>query len=626
MEEIVLLVGNPNAGKSTLFNRLTGGHAHVGNWHGVTVDALEGRVEIDGKRLKLVDLPGIYNAEGRSMEEKFACRYVAERPQAALIFVAECSSAVRALSLLNVLTKGGRRCMLVLTKQKRFEREGGKIDKVGLEKLLGIPVCYAEDGAIASAIAHMLISQPREVQVSGMGALYVPPRQGLSRADNFILNGFFGIPIFAFLLFCAFFFTFQEGMPGDIMKSGVEWFFTGFLGGFAEGISSPIVKSLVQSGILQSLGSVLCFLPQIALLHLFLILLEESGLMSRLAVLTDGTLHKIGLSGRAVFSLLMGFGCTAAAITTTRGLDDRGIQRRAILCLPYISCSAKLPVYLALSASFFENPFLAVLLLYAVGIALSMIVALFLKGQTQPLAMELAPLQIPHPFFVTKSLLFQIKQFIIKVATVILAFFLVSWMLSSFDFTFTLCAVEDSMLAKLCGSISWVFAPAGMNDWRIAYAAISGLIAKENVAGAIAMFYGSFPFGAASAFAFAIFILTCSPCVSAIAASARELGARKALLYATLQTGSALILCYAVYFCLIGGAIWFLPLAAFLAATFIIGIRFEKVHRNNRNHSKKVHRRHLCAGIDVFKRALKKQRGSCERREGGGRLHTETAR
>lgn len=334
------------------------------------------------------------------------------------------------------------------------------------------------------------------------------------------------------------------------------------------------------------------FLPQIAMLYLFLILLEESGLMSRLAALTDGIFSRFGLNGRAVFSLLMGFGCTAAAIATTRGLEDKKIQRRVILCLPYISCSAKLPVYLALSASFFPNPFVAVVLLYSLGVALSFFAALFLKEkEREPFLLELAPLQIPRPVFVLKSLLFQVKQFIIKVATVILAFFLASWLLSSFDFTFTFCKAEESMLAVLCGGLKYLFAPVGMNDWRIAYAALSGLVAKENVAGSLYLFFGeTFPFGARSAFSFAVFMLAASPCVSAIAACAREVGKRRALLYAAVQTGSALLLSYTTYFALSFGTacIFILPVPiAFLIAGKHV---FENLRRKRKHKLKNLHR------------------------------------
>ena len=599
MQEVkLLLVGNPNAGKSTLFNKITGGHAKVGNWHGVTVGALEKKIVLKSGSVTVCDLPGIYAADALSMEEKLAVSYVDANKDAPLIFVSECGTLDRSLSLFFRLA-AGRRAMLVLTKEKRFLREGGYINFKALSEKLNIPVLSAEKynkKALLKELDRFLFApqgaRQEVVEFTLDTVLFRPARTGLSRADKLLTSGWFCFPFFVILLLAAFFITFYPRLLGDLMKSGLEAFFSDFLGGYAEKISSPVLRSFVKDGILSSVGGVLGFLPQIALLYLFLILLEESGLLSRLAALTDGAFSKVGLNGRAMFSLLMGFGCTAAAIATTRGLDDKKMQRRVILSLPYISCSAKLPVYLALSASFFKNPFVAVVLLYALGVALSFLVALFLKEKKRdPFILELAPLQIPRPAFVVKSLLFQIKQFIIKVATIILAFFLLSWLLSSFDFTFTFCGAEGSMLATLCGGFQYLFAPIGLNDWRVAYAALSGLIAKENVAGALMMFFGEeLPFSAHSAFAFAVFMLATSPCVSAIAASAREVGKGRALLYALIQTVSALLLSYLTYFALSFGTacIFILPV---LVAFLIVGKKtFENLRRKRKHNFKRVHR------------------------------------
>ncbi len=605
----ILLVGNPNAGKSTLFNALTGGNAKVGNWHGVTVGALEKEAKLGKFRAKVCDLPGIYSLEGMSMEEKGAARYVKAHENAFLLFVTECGALERILPLLSGLARDGK-CALVLTKKRQFLRRGGSLDEETLRRELSLPVFCAEGlsrRALREKVANLIENEEvaRSSADAGRGSVtaqrakryaqslygYRRPSEELSKTEKLLANGFVAIPLFFAALGLSFYITFAPGLLGDFLKTAIDKFFSEYLAGFAGKISSPVLRGFVCDGLLKSLGSVLCFLPQIALLFLFLLLMEESGFLSRLAMLTDGVFQKVGLSGRAMFSLLMGFGCSAAAIMTTRALDDKKIQKRVILCLPYISCSAKLPVYLTLSASFFQDPFLAVLLLYALGVGLSFAVALFLKREAPPFVMELAPLQIPRPGFLAKSLYFQIKQFIIKLGTVILAFFLASWLLSSFRWDFTYCAPDESILASVCGGLKYLFAPIGCCDWKIAYAALSGLVAKENVAGALSMFYGGFPYSAASAFAFAVFLLACSPCVSAIAASAKELGWRTALWNALMQTVSALLLSYLVYFLLTGGGIYLLLLLIPLFAALLIRKnKDEKIHGSKRGFSSKLHR------------------------------------
>lgn len=585
----IFLVGNPNAGKTTIFNALTHAHAKVGNWHGVTVGAAEKEGAFGDGRAVYVDLPGIYTQQGRSMEEKATRAALDADPDAGVLFVAECATLPRVLPLFYALCRG-RRAAIALTKKGRFIRRGGRADVKELSRSLGVPVFFASKKGLSDEVAKIKNSAP---VVGEMGQLsgYIPMRDTLSRIDRLFLNGFFAAFFFLFSLGAAFFLTFAPGAPGDLMKSGIEKLFSDVLAGFAGRIGSPVLRSLLADGLLPGLGTVLGFLPQILMLFAFLILLEESGLLSRLAALTDGIFSKIGLNGRAVFSLVMGFGCTATAILTTRGLDDKHVQRRTILCLPYISCSAKLPVYLTLGSSFFPNPFLAVCVLYVLGVGVSLIVAIATDNTPRSaFVMELAPLQCPRPLFVLKSLLFQAKQFIMKTATVIFAFLLASWLLSSFDFGFRLCAVEESMLAKICREFGWLFAPAGMNDWRIAYAALSGLVAKENVAGSLAMLCGEFPYDAASAFAFAVFVLTCSPCVSAIAATAHELGWKRALLYAFLQTVGAVLLCYLAYALWQGGALYALLTVLPVLTFCLLRKRNEGVHRPRKHNARRIHR------------------------------------
>lgn len=596
----LLLIGNPNAGKSTLYNALTGGHARVGNWHGVTVSALEGEAMLSGNRVRIADLPGVYSADGLSMEERAACAYLEACPEGVVCLVTECAALPRSLALLSALAKG-RRAILVLTKKRQFVRQGGKLEEHELERCLGIPVVSAEGvppRELCERVGEALLraGRPRGASEEGRSLpkeVYTRAPMRLTKFDRFLLHPAAACAVFALLLAAAFFLTFSPVGPGGLLKGLIEALIAQIKEAFQTHIPSPVLCSFVGEGLVGSVGGVLCFLPQIGMLFFFLSLLEESGLLSRLAFFTDGTLSRVGLSGRAVFSLLMGFGCTAAAILSTRGLDDKRMQRRVILCLPYLSCSAKLPVYLTLASSFFQDPFLAALLLYVLGAGLSFAVLLFLGGEKgAPFVLEFAPLRLPEAKTVAKALCFQLKQFIIKLGTVILAFFIASWLLSSFDFAFRFVPVEESMLAHLCGGLKWLFAPVGMEDWRIAYAALSGLVAKENVAASLELFFPAFPHGARSAFALAVFVLASSPCVSAVAAAAREVGIKLALLYAVAETAGALLLCYLVYFLTGLGASAVLPLIAAVILIFSFGRTFRAgIHRQRGNFAQKLHRR-----------------------------------
>ena len=596
----LLLIGNPNAGKSTLYNALTGGHARVGNWHGVTVSALEGEAMLSGNRVRIADLPGVYSADGLSMEERAACAYLEACPEGVVCLVTECAALPRSLALLSALAKG-RRAILVLTKKRQFVRQGGKLEERELERILGIPVVSAEGvppRELCERVGEALLraGRPRGASEEGRSLpkeVYTRAPMRLTKFDRFLLHPAAACAVFALLLAAAFFLTFSPVGPGGLLKGLIEALIAQIKEAFQTHIPSPVLCSFVGEGLVGSVGGVLCFLPQIGMLFFFLSLLEESGLLSRLAFFTDGTLSRVGLSGRAVFSLLMGFGCTAAAILSTRGLDDKRMQRRVILCLPYLSCSAKLPVYLTLASSFFQDQFLAALLLYVLGAGLSFAVLLFMGGEKgAPFVLEFAPLRLPEAKTVAKALCFQLKQFIIKLGTVILAFFIASWLLSSFDFAFRFVPVEESMLAHLCGGLKWLFAPVGMEDWRIAYAALSGLVAKDNVAASLELFFPAFPYGARSAFALAVFVLASSPCVSAVAAAAREVGAKLALLYAVAETAGALLLCYLVYFLTGLGASAVLPLIAAVILIFSFGRTFRAgIHRQRGNFAQKLHRR-----------------------------------
>ncbi len=600
MQEIIF-VGNPNAGKSTLFNALARAHAHTGNWHGVTVGVSSKGVKGKNEEYLYTDLPGIYSLNGYSMEEKQAVDYLKSHSSALIVNVIDVRYLSRSLRLTQALLNSGAKLVVALTMCQSFYKNGGRVDIKTLSERLGVPVytvnafdkkSRAEFNGIIQT-HNKIPSLSKSVSENITEDIYTPYTRRDSFIEKICYNRILCLPIFFLLIISLFFLTFGKGMPGAFCKEWLETLICERLSSFvAQFLPTPAVRALVCDGFLRSAGGVLSFLPQITLLYAFLLFLEESGYMSALAFTADGVFRKLGLNGRAVFCILLGFGCTAQAMLSTRGFEKKEMQRRTIFALPYISCSAKLPVYLTLFSSFFARPFIAVLILYALGVTVSLAVFSFQKKETaSDFILELPQMQFPSAIFYLKTLLFRLKQFIIKIVTVVTAFTLVVWFVSSFNFNFQYVEKEESMLAFFCGGLKYIFYPIGVYDWQTAFALFSGFVAKENVAGLLTMFYPQgFVYSAHTAAALAAFVLFSSPCISAITASAKEIGWGASLFNAIVQTVTAVFAAYAVYY-LLEMRILFVGAALLLLLCYLLKrFCFERIHRPKRGHLKKFHR------------------------------------
>lgn len=695
MKPRILLIGCPNCGKSTLFNALTGGHAKTGNWHGVTVAESVREADLCGLRAEIADLPGVYSLGDCAMEER-AARDAVLSENALAVCVADAAALPRSLELLAFLVRRGKRAALVLTMRDVLERRGGFVKEALLAERLGVPVLAVcahqkQDIARLRRFLHRCLQDtggpnqgnaapPVPVQDTKAGAAPVfslynkekasPPvsfqngkekasakaeRGALPGGTPSLLAGAWAagearqtllekllytpavVPLFVVLLAAVFYAAFGSFGPGTACKGAIERLFAWLAelaAGGAKGVGAHAAAEFLRA-LLGSAGMLLSFLPQIAVLQFSLSFLEESGFLSALAFQADGLLARVGLTGRAVFPLLMGFGCTAAAVFTTRGMENERVQRRVVCILPYISCSAKLPVYLAVCSSFFEDPFAAVAGVYAAGVLLALAAALVLrKGEDDAFVFELARPQLPALLPLCKSLLFSLKQFIMKIATIVAAFLMAAWFLLSFSFSlhYVGAGSEASMLAAVSRGLRFLFVPMGIDDWRIALAALSGLIAKENVAGMLSLFYGqqlSSAMSAPSAVAFLVFLLACTPCVSALAAARRAVG-RRAWLYAAAQTGIAFLLSYAVYGLLRAGALaaCIAACAAVIAAAILLfwKERHAKVYRAQGADAQRLHRRNLCAGLVRLFAPLARKRRARQRAADGQERHARRRR
>lgn len=545
----IVLAGNPNAGKTTLFNALTKSKLKTGNWHGVTTRPASKTYG----GVTYVDVPGMYSFNPYSMEEDCAAKEI--KSADVVINVADGLTLKNSLALTRTIVSMNKRTVIYVTKLKQLKRRGGRLDVAELSRLLGVPVvCDIKElkRILKDPSAIQKASPASSNSKSRLDAAYYGGNCTLTRAEKLFYNRYFALAFFIVAVLFMFFTAFFPGMPGDALKGLTEELISVKLGGAVKSVlPEGKVRSLVCDGIIGGAGGVLSFIPQLTVLFLFLTLLDESGVMSALSFVTDGVFQKVKLSGRAAFSLISGFGCTAAAILTTRGFTSRSTQKRAIAVLAYIPCGAKMPVFLTLLSPLFKNPFPAISALYFAGVAIAMIACRLNGRGDEELLSEVAPVSLPSPAVVLKKLYFHIKGFIIKVATVVMLFCVVSWVLSNYTITFTPCAIEDSMLAGLSRIILPFFRAMGLNDWRLAYAMISGFAAKENVAATIGMLM---PEGAgldmASGIAASVFILTCPACVSAFSASCREIGFKTSLKYFCIQLVCALLASYAAHFIL----------------------------------------------------------------------------
>lgn len=539
-EYVVVLAGNPNAGKTTLFNALTKSNLKTGNFHGVTT--VPARKNSGG--VTYCDVPGMYSFNSFTMEEDSA--YKASKEADLIINVVDATTLENSLNLTRRLIALNPNTVVYLTKLDRLKRRGGNVDEKKLSAYLGVPVLSCGAKELKAMVAKRSFPRVQKSADIVLKDAYNGGNAALNGAEKLFYNKAFALLFFVAALVLTFFVTFHPSMPGAYLKGLLETLLIDKLGGaLASAITNPVLSSFVTEGIVGGVGGVLSFIPQITILYLVLILLDESGVSSALTFVTDGLFEKVGLSGRAAFSLISGFGCTAAAISTTRGYSEDSARRKTIAVLPFIPCGAKMPVFLTFLSPLFKNPFPVICALYFSGVALAVIVSAIARGKKEGLISEVTPVGLPQAKQVAKKLCFQVRSFIIKVTTYVFAFCTLSWLLSHVNFTQGICAPEESILGVFSRAVAYLFYPMGIRDWRLSYAALTGFAAKENVAATIAMLIPEgLSLGLAPSVALCVFFLCCPACISAFAASVREIGFKRTAIYNLAQLAFAFALSY----------------------------------------------------------------------------------
>ena len=381
------------------------------------------------------------------------------------------------------------------------------------------------------------------------------------KIDKILTGKYTAIPSFVLIMSAVFFLTFNVigAFFQGILENAIELFIESFDKLLAGLSVNDTIRSLVVDGVLTGVGNILSFLPIIVILFFFLSLLEDTGYMARVAFVMDKLLRKIGLSGRSIVPLLIGFGCSVPGVMASRTLPSERDRKMTILLTPFMSCSAKLPVYAFFTAAFFkDNGGLVMILLYFIGIAVGILVALILKsvyfkGEAVPFVMELPNYRLPGMKNVVMLLWDKAKDFLQRAFTVIFLASIVIWFLQRFNFTLNMVTdSKDSILAEIAGIIAPIFSPMGYGDWRVCTALVTGFIAKESVVSTLFVLYGTKEavLGAmsmASAFSLLVFCLLYTPCVATIAVVKRELGAKWASVVVLGQCIIAWIVAYAAY-------------------------------------------------------------------------------
>lgn len=575
----VALVGNPNTGKTTVFNNLTGSKQYVGNWPGVTIDRKHGFLDDD---IKITDLPGIYAMDAFSNEEIISKEYLENDDVSVILNIVDGTNLERNLYLTTQLMEFNKPIIVMLNMMDIVEKRGINIDTKILEEKLKVRIIKVsakhnkgfenikeEIKKVSNKKVNYNLKFKSEEETYNFlnkainSSLEVKNKSKYigEKIDKVAMHHIMAYPLFILALFLVFKFTFSwVGQPlADLLDYFVAEIFTPFVGGYL-GESSDWFRSLILDGIIAGVGGVIVFFPIIFALFLGISFLEDSGYMSRVAFLMDRIMRSIGLSGKAFIPLIMGFGCSAPAIMATRTLESEKDRKITALIAPLVTCGARLPVYALFAQIFFSNSQELVMMgLYLSGIIIAILVGLAFKNtifrkDDEPFILELPEYKMPSFKSMITITWEKSKGFIVRAGTLIFGISIIIWFLTFFNFSGFTEDIDNSFLAALGGFISPIFKPLGFGNWQASVSVITGLAAKEVIIGTMEIVYGNLEtvlptmFTSVQALSFLLFASLYTPCFAVIGVMKKEYGNKMMWGSVIYQFGLAWIVSYVFNF------------------------------------------------------------------------------
>jgi ferrous iron transport protein B len=553
----VALLGMPNTGKSTLFNRMTGGAARVGNWPGITVELLSGKILLGADMVEIIDLPGIYDLHGFSDDEQVVRHFLHDNAPDLALVILNATQIERQMSLLLQLKALNMNIVVLLNMSDEAKKYGISIDSRKMAELLEMPI-FPISGKYGTGYADALhaITRALRYPTPGMAenlrsqleqdehieaemarvlkqTVQIPtrlPENLTEKLDRVLLHPWLGLPIFfgiMYLLFQGIFFFSQPLQTG--IAALLTWLREAAIAPSLSGLPQAL-QGLLLDGIYNGVATVAAFVPVIVLFFLLMAIVEDSGYLSRAAFLMDALMAKMGLDGRGFVMLLMGFGCNVPALMGTRVMRSRSIRLLSMLVIPFSLCSARLQVFVFITAALFSAKAAPLVLfsLYLFSFAAAILTALLFKGQfanSEPFVLELPPYRFPTLRQMVLRGWLEVRHFLHRATTFIIAGVVLVWLLTHLPFSAA--PASAGTLSGMIGHLLQpVFAPIGINE-QLTIALIFGFVAKEIVIGSLAVIYSltgpalgsalSLQLDWVQAYSFMLFTLIYTPCLSAIA-------------------------------------------------------------------------------------------------------------